>query len=137
MRNDVLERVPMSLCTSIKSFLVIVFLALFFSETISIIHYIERLNLIYTLEIMVKSPLKNRRLQYSDSRSCIQKSSRIFTKEAFFQYKISHNFKCKKLWKKIFRTYVDLSVLKMCTTLLGQEPRNKQVRGKNKPLIYK
>ena len=47
MRNDILERVPVSLSTN--------FLALFFSKINFIIHYIENSNLIYTLDIMVKS----------------------------------------------------------------------------------
>ena len=41
MRNDILERDSMRFCTTIKSFLISIFLALFYIEIISINHYIE------------------------------------------------------------------------------------------------
>ena len=83
---------------------------------------------------MVESALQKRRAQYSDARSYIQKHSQILIKEAFFRYKMCHNFKSIKAIKKIFRTYVDLSLLKICAKFLGKVTREKQVRGKKKHL---
>ena len=53
----------MNLCTSIKSLLVLVriFLALLYSELVSIVHYIDGRNLIYTLHIMIKSALQKKK----------------------------------------------------------------------------
>ena len=54
---------------SIKSFLFCKrFSCIGFDWKISIIHYVEDLNLISTLEVMIKSALE-KRLQYSDPRS--------------------------------------------------------------------
>ena len=41
------------------------------------------------------------------------------------------NFKTVKAMEKIFRTYVDLSLLKICAEFLGKKTEKKQVRGKN------
>ena len=56
---------------------------------IAIIHYVQRGNLICTLEIMVKSALQERRLQYSDPRSYIQKDrvAKDLLRKQFQKYK--------------------------------------------------
>ena len=68
---------------------------------ISIIHYAEGCNLISTLENMVIKML-SRGEGYSIQipGDISQKSGQILTKEAFFGYKMCHNFKSIKSMKE-------------------------------------
>ena len=45
-----------------------------------------------------------------------------------------HNFKSVKAIKKIFPTYVDLPLLKICAKFLGKATKEKQVKEKKKYL---
>ena len=63
-----------------------------------------------------------------------KKSNQILIKETFFRYKMCHNFKSIKAMKKNIRTYVELSLLKICSKFLGKLTKEKQVRRKKSHL---
>ena len=95
MKTDILERVPMSLCKR--------FFALLFSEILSITHYVEGWNLISTLEFIVKSALQKEGYNIHIPGVIFKKSilvKYLFLKEAFFHYKMCHNFKSMKTMKE-------------------------------------
>ena len=85
VKTDILEREPMSPCQQKVLFILqaSVFLISLFNEIVSIIRYVQGWNLIYTLEIMVKSDLQKRRIKYSDPRSYIQKEQSNTYYESF------------------------------------------------------
>ena len=67
---------------------------------IAIIHYVQRGNLICTLEIMVKSALQERRLQYSEPRSYIQKDgvAKDLLRKQFQKYKSCERKYSVSIW---------------------------------------
>ena len=59
----------------------------------------------------------------------------MLTKKALFRHKMCHDLKIIKAIKN-FCAYVDLSLLRVCFKFHGKVTRNKQVRGKKRPLIF-
>ena len=82
---------------------------------------------------MVKSALQKK-------KATIFRSQKLYSKRVakYLLRKLSSAIKCVmtskvgKLGKKIFRTDVDLPLLKICATFLGKVAKEKQVRGLKK-----